>query len=201
MNTRKKNLWTVFFVCLVAVYAVSLYNEAGILPVGVVVGSMMGGLIGWRKTTSFQPADPKKLVPLYLLMLCLFNIHVGEEYISHFNQAVALISGKFWPDDQFTFFIALLGQTIWVFGALSLWLKQAFGNFILWFMIVGMILGEPTHLLLFPVIRMFQTGNGYEYFAGMYTALFPMIPAILALLIIVKEHKEYLLRQKATDNK
>jgi hypothetical protein len=44
-----------------------------------------------------------------------------------------------------------------------------------------MILGEPTHVLLFPVMRMAQDDVGYGYFSGMYTALFPMIPAILAL--------------------
>ena len=190
MSQRRKNLFTAFFVGLVAVYATSLYLEAGILPVGIVCGSMMGGLIGWRKTTSDNPANPKKIVPLYLLMLCLFNIHVGEEFVTHFNQAVALISGHYWPDNQFTFFIALMGPVIWVFGAFSLWLKQPFGNFICWFMIVGMILGEPTHLLLFPVIRLFQIG-GYGYFPGMYTALFPMIPAILMLVIIISDHKEY----------
>lgn len=56
-------------------------------------------------------------------------------------------------------------------------------------MIVGMILGEPTHLLVFPIVRMVQKGVGYEYFSGMYTALFPMVPAILALTVIIKDTK------------
>ena len=54
-------------------------------------------------------------------------------------------------------------------------------------MIVGMILGEPAHLLVFPVVTMFQTGGSYSYFSGMYTALFAMIPAILMLAEIVRE--------------
>jgi hypothetical protein len=36
---------------------------------------------------------------------------------------------------------------------------------------------------------MVKLGVGYTYFSGMYTALFPMIPAILALVMIVKERK------------
>jgi len=150
---------------------------------------MMGGMIGWRKTTARQPADPYKLVPLYLLLQALFYIHVGEEMATHFNQEIASISGHPWSDTANTYLIAFIGPMIWVFAAWSLWKGQAFGNFILWFMIVGMILGEPTHLLVFPIVRMVQKGVGYEYFSGMYTALFPMVPAIMALTVIIKDTK------------
>jgi hypothetical protein len=186
---RKINLWSILFVTLVIVYGVTLYTQAGILPVGVIAGSMMGGMIGWRKTTARQPADPYKLVPLYLLLQALFYIHVGEEMATHFNQEIASISGHPWSDTANTYLIAFIGPMIWVFAAWSLWKGQAFGNFILWFMIVGMILGEPTHLLVFPIVRMVQKGVGYEYFSGMYTALFPMVPAIMALTVIIKDTK------------
>lgn len=43
-------------------------------------------------------------------------------------------------------------------------------------MIVGMIVGEPTHVLVFPVVRMLQEAVGYTYFHAMYTALLPMVP-------------------------
>ena len=43
-------------------------------------------------------------------------------------------------------------------------------------MIVGMIVGEPTHVLVFPVVRMLQEGVEYTYFHAMYTALLPMVP-------------------------
>jgi hypothetical protein len=192
LTPKQINIWTVFLVSLVTVYGISLYSQAGLLPVGVIVGSMMGGLIGWRKTTALHPADPYKVVPLYLLLQCFFFIHVAEEAVSPipFNQMIATISGTAWPDTEFTFLIALIGPVVWVFGAWSLWLRQPFGNFILWFMIVGMIVGEPTHLLIFPVVSMNKFGIGYEYFSGMYTALFPMIPAILALVFIISDHKK-----------
>lgn len=115
---------------------------------------------------------------------------MGEESLTSFNKAIASITGTQWPGREFTFLIALIGPVVWVFGAFSLWLRQPFGNFILWFMIVGMILGEPTHFVVFPVIVMNEFGGGYQYFSGMYTALFPMIPAILALATIIKDNKE-----------
>jgi len=187
---RRTNLWSALFITLVIIYGITLYTQAGLLPVGVIAGSMMGGMIGWRKTTAYTPADPYKLVPLYLLIQALFYVHVGEETITHFNRGIAEISGHPWGDAEFSYFIAFLGPIIWVFAAWSLWKRQAFGNFILWFMIVGMILGEPTHILVFPVVRMIKDGVGYEYFSGMYTALFPMVPAILALAVIIKDYKK-----------
>jgi hypothetical protein len=185
LTTRQRNLWTVLIVALVVVYGASLWQQAGLLPLGVIVGSMMGGLVGWRKTTSRVPADPAYHVPLFLLMLALFYLHVGEEGLTGFNRAVASISGHEWRDGPFTLLIGLLGPTVWVFGAWSLWKRQPFGNFIYWFMVVGMIIGEPTHLLVFPVMKMWQTGGGYGYFSGMYTALFPMVPALIALPHII----------------
>jgi hypothetical protein len=188
LTGKEVNLWSALFVALVVLYATTLYTEAGLLPVGVIAGSMMGGLIGWRKTTARHPADPYQVVPLYLLLQALFYFHVGEEALTGFNRQIAAISGVPWSDRDFTLFIAFIGPVTWVHAAYSLWARQAFGNFVLWFLIVGMIVGEPTHLVVFPVARMVQQGVGYEYFSGMYTALFPMIPAILALVIILKSH-------------
>jgi hypothetical protein len=190
LTVKQMNLWTALLVSLVAVYAIALYMQAGLLPVGVIVGSMMGGIIGWRKTTARYPGDPYTLVPLYLLLLAFFYIHLGEESLTSFNQAIAAITGTPWPDREFTFFISLIGPIVWVAGALSLWYRQPFGNFLLWFLIVGMILGEPTHFLVFPVVFMNKFGGGYRYFSGMSTALFAMIPAILALATIIKDHRE-----------
>jgi hypothetical protein len=106
-----------------------------------------------------------------------------------FNQAIAAISGTPWSDAEFTLLINLIGPIIWVFGAWSLWRRQPFGNFILWFMAIGMILGEPAHLLVFPVVAMNKFGIGYQYFSGMYTALFPMIPAILVVTTILRDNR------------
>ncbi|MFD5424688.1 hypothetical protein [Streptomyces sp. NPDC127084] len=190
LTDRQRNLWSVLLVALVAVYGVTFFRQAGsMLPVTVVVGSMVGGMIGWRRTTSRRPADPAYHVPLFLLMLALFYAHVGEEALTHFNQGVAGITGEPWPDGPFTTFIGLFGMVVWVFAAWSLWHGGAFGNFVLWFLIVGMIIGEPTHLVVFPVVKMLQDGGDYSYFSGMYTALFPTVVAVIALRQILRAHR------------
>jgi hypothetical protein len=191
LTSRQANLWMTLFAALVVVYGVQLYAQGGIMPVGIICVAMMAGLIAWRRTTARHPADPHKLVPLYLLLLCLFYFHVGEEVVSPipFNQAIAAISGTPWADTKFTLLINLIGPIIWVFGAWSLWKRQPFGNFILWYMSIGMIMGEPAHLLVFPVVAMHKFGIGYQYFPGMYTALFPMIPAILVVTTILRDER------------
>lgn len=185
-SLHRRRLWAVLFVALVVGYAVTLYAQAGLLVVGVVGGSMMGGMIGWWHTTSRLPADPARILPLMLLMLGLFYIHVGEETLTGFHQAIAALTGGVWPEDEFLLIIALAGPAVWFFAAWSLWHRQAFGNFVLWFLVVGMILGEPAHVLIFPVVMMAKEGGGYAYFSGMYTALFAMIPAILILVELLR---------------
>ncbi|MFT6272157.1 MAG: hypothetical protein ACJA0F_000995 [Dinoroseobacter sp.] len=189
MSQRQRLSWGMLFVAATAIYGVILFNQAGPLPVLIIVGSMLGGLIGWWITTSRVPADPSWSVPLLLLLLTFFYIHVGEEALTDFNGMISEISGVPWADFEFLLLIGLAGPIIWFFAAWSLWNKQPIGNFIFWFLIVGMILGEPTHLLVFPILRMQMLGIGYEYASGMYTALFPMIPAILALVKIIGDHR------------
>ncbi|MFD7614221.1 HupE/UreJ family protein [Streptomyces sp. NPDC059828] len=51
LTDKQRNLWSVLLVALVAVYGVPFFRQAGsMLPVKVVVGSMVGGMIGWRRT-------------------------------------------------------------------------------------------------------------------------------------------------------
>ncbi len=191
LTDRQRRLWAVLFVVCVVLYAVPLLRQAGPLPVVVIVGSMLGGMVGWWRTTSRRPADPARAVPLFLLLLTFFYIHVGEEALTDFSGAIAAITGVPWREPDFMLLIGLLGPAVWFLAAWSLWRRQPAGNFVFWFLIVGMILGEPTHLLVFPFVAMAKFGIGYEYFSGMYTALFPMIPAILALVQLVTDHREW----------
>jgi hypothetical protein len=189
LTTRQLNLWTLLFVATVTVYAVNLYRQTGPVPVAIIAGSMIGGMVGWRLTTAHRPADPAWSVPLFLLLLAMFYLHVGEEALTDFAKAISGITGTPWSERDFMIVIALVGPMFWFAAAWSLWKRQPFGNFIFWFLIVGMILGEPAHVLTFPIMAMRTYGIGYEYFSGMYTALFPMIPAIIALVTIVGEHR------------
>jgi hypothetical protein len=185
MTTRQRGLWIVLIVTFVVTYGTTLYIQAGFAPVGIIVGSMMGGMAGWLKTTANRPADPRVILPPYLLMLSLFLIHVDEEYLFDFRGRIAAVFHSHWSEPDFVLLIALVGPMVWILGGIGLWLRHPLGNFIVWFMLVGMILGEPTHLLVFP----FLEGGRYHYFPGMWTALFPMVPAVYAVWRIFADHR------------
>ena len=187
LDSRQKVMWSAAFVVFVTLYGVTLYSQAGFMPVVIIVGSMIGGLIAWLRTSAVTPVDRMKVVPIYLLMLALFYFHVGEEGLTAFAHGIAIISGNPWTESDFIYVIGLLGPAIWVAAALGMWLRQPWGDFLVWFMIVGMILGEPAHHVIFPVVAAVKLGIGYTYFSGMVTALFPMIPAIILLRGIVAD--------------
>jgi hypothetical protein len=185
MTPRQQRLWIVLIIAFVATYGTTLYIQAGFGPVGVIVGSMMGGMVGWLKTTAKRPADPRTILPLYLLMLGLFMVHVGEEYLWDFWTRIGAVFHSTWSERDYVFLIVLAGPMVWIVGGIGLWLRHPLGNFIAWFMFVGMILGEPTHVLLFPLLE----GGRYHYFPGMWTALFPMVPAIYAVWRMRADHR------------
>jgi len=196
LTRRATILWSLGFFAFVTLYGLTLYSQAGFLPVVIIVGSMFGGLFAWLRTTAVVPANRLKVVPLYLLMLALFYIHVGEEGVSGFAHGIALISGVPWSEASFLEIIGLVGPAIWVAAALGMWLRQPWGDFLVWFMIVGMILGEPTHHIVFPVMAAIKLGVGYTYFGGMITALFPMIPAIVLAASIFADSRATAPRQE-----
>ena len=49
-----------------------------------------------------------------------------------------------------------------------------------------MIIGEPTHYLVFPLLE----GGRFHYFPAMWTALFPMIPAIYGAALLIKGYRK-----------
>ena len=91
------------------VYGATLFAEGGPLPTFVIIGSMIGGMIGWWRTTARRPVDPARAVPLVLLLLALFYVHIGEETLTGFNQAIAILTGKRWNDHDFILLIGLIG--------------------------------------------------------------------------------------------
>ena len=168
---------TLLSVALVAVfiptYATLLYLQAGFMVVGIVAGSMVAGFAIWLRTTLRRPPAAQAILPAYLLALVLFLLHVLEEYAFDFAGRIAAAAHVRWTEAQFVEVIVLLGPAIWIAGALGIYKRHPLGNFVAWFFFVGMMLGEPTHMLVFP----FMEGGRYHYFPGMWTALFPMVPA------------------------
>ncbi len=157
----------------IGVYAITLYRQAGTLVVGIVAGSMVVGFVVWLRTTLRRPPAPEAILPAYLLGLFLFLVHVLEEYAFDFAGRIAAAAHVRWTETQFVEVIVLLGPAIWIAGAAGIYRRHPLGNFVAWFFFLGMLIGEPAHLLVFPLLE----GGRYHYFPGMWTSLFPMAPA------------------------
>ena len=170
---RETRISVAIVAVFIPTYATMLYLQAGLMVVGIVAGSMVAGFAIWLRTTLRRPPAASAILPAYLLALVLFLLHVLEEYAFDFAARVAAAAHVRWTEAQFVEVIVLLGPAIWVAGAVGIYKRHPLGNFIAWFFFVGMIVGEPTHMLVFP----FMEGGRYHYFPGMWSALAPMVPA------------------------
>ncbi|WP_172195726.1 hypothetical protein [Saccharibacillus qingshengii] len=178
----KKAFYAIGVAIFIAVYAGLFYNQAGLRPMLIVCGSMAGGMVLWLKTTFRTPVDPSRLLPVYLLTLSLslFFLHITEEFITDFSGSINTIFGSNWTLSDFSLLIVLLGPVIWISGAVGLYYRNPVGYYLAWFVFFGMLIGEPTHYLVFPIVQ----GGGYTYFSGMWTALRLWISPLLLLVKI-----------------
>lgn len=166
--------WAALIAVGVATYATVLYRQAGLLVVGIVCGAMAAGFVVWLRTTARRPADPDVVLPSYLLTLALFMAHVLEEHLTDFAGRIDRAAHVQWAPHDFVLLIVLVGPALWIAGAVGLRYRHPVGNYLAWFMFVGMFLGEPAHVLVFP----FLEGGRYHYFPGMWTSLLPLVPAV-----------------------
>lgn len=183
-SPRSRWLYLGLAVAFFVLYTANLYRQAGLQPTLIVSGSMVGGMIGWLATTWRRPAEPRLIVPIYLTTMALFFVHVLEEYLFDFAGRISALFELTWPETDFVTTIMLLGPIIWLGATIGLLRRNPFANFIAWFILFGMVLGEPAHLV-FPLVA----GGDYHYFPGMWTALMPMVTAILGLAVIIGDHR------------
>ena len=125
------------------------------------------------------------ILPIYLMTLVTFYMHLLEEHLFNFAHRLSLAAGINWVDFNFNMLILLVGPMIWVGAAVLLYYRNPFGNYIVWFFFFGMIIGEPTHFV-FPIL---EGGERYHYFPGMWTALLPLVTALYGMFWLVVDYR------------
>jgi len=141
------------------------------------------------------------------------QIHIVEEYLTGFGPAMSRLFNIPWSEKDFLMVFALVGPTIFTLTTLGLYYRIPIAGFIAWFIFIGPGVAEFTHFI-FPLLEpqlqpanshaISQTINGTEianmpnyyfkttgtyYFAGMWTAILPMIPGIYAIYRLTKEYR------------
>jgi hypothetical protein len=200
-------------VFVIAVAAMG-YRYIGLPPVVIVGGSGFIGLVAWSKTYLKKPTSPDIILPWFLLTVAALELHMMEEYLTGFGPAMSRLFNITWTERGFLLVFAFVGPAIYALTAIGLFYRIRFAGFLAWFIFIGPGVAEFTHFI-FPVLRpaiaadvpqnvshLFPNGiytpnmpnyylqtTGHYYFAGMYTAVLPMIPGIYGIYRVVKEHR------------
>ncbi|MGE3466504.1 MAG: hypothetical protein AB7J13_06180 [Pyrinomonadaceae bacterium] len=192
------------------------YWYIGIPPVVIVGGSGVIGMMMWYRTYLKHPTDPKIILPLFLLTVTALEIHMIEEYLTAFGPAMSRLFDISWTERSFLLVFAFTGPILYTLTAIGLYYRFPFAGFLAWFIFIGPGVAEFTHFI-FPLLQpaiephnaetisqtvsngsfvanmpnyYFKTTGTY-YFSGMYTAILPMIPGILAIYKVVKASNAY----------
>lgn len=197
-------------VCIVAA-ATAGYELIGMPPVVIVGGSGLVALIAWSRTYLKRPTTPGIILPVFLLTVAALEAHMTEEYLTKFGPAMSRLFNIPWTERGFLLVFAFIGPALYALTALGLFYRVRFAGFLAWFIFIGPGVAEFTHFI-FPLLRpalspehaqpvshLFANGayiaempnyyihaTGTYYFAGMYTAVLPMIPGIYAIYRLLK---------------
>lgn len=183
--TRLEKLYLALVATFVVTFVVVFTTEAGLVPTLIVGGSMAVAAVIWGRTSLRRPPEPRRVLPIYLIVASLLMLHITEEYVFHFGPRVAVLTGATWSEREFLFSIGFWLPVVWISGAALIALRHPIGGFVTWFIFVGMIFGEPAHLLVFPIWE----GGRYHYFPGMWTALIPLVPAVWGMWVMVDDYR------------
>lgn len=156
----------------------------GALPAIIFLVFLVGSLLPWRLTTFGRPADPKRIVVPYLLAVIFFIVHVFEEDLTELYVAMSEVTGQDIPEFNIMLVAAFIGPTIWLSVLILFYLKTEIGNYLVWAFIVAMTVTELAHFV-FPFIA----EGRVTYSPGLYTALLPLIPALVCAHRLVRESR------------
>lgn len=144
--------------------------------------AFVGGLALWLTTTYRTPVDPGTIMGPYLVTVIAFIVHVSEEYVSHIERTLALISGVAITQADFLIVAAFAAPIIWLTGAVMVLRGWAFGYFLVSTFLFGMMFGEVSHVA-FP----FMEDGTFHYSAGMLTAVLPITSAWYTFILVRRE--------------
>lgn len=189
--TTKNTIYFLIAATISVGFTTHLFHTADLLPTLIIGFCALGcGIVFWLFTSFNQPTDPALLLPPYLVTAALLMLHIVEEQVFEFGPMIGGITTGIWTAEQFLWTIGFLFPVVWIFGAYAIARRNPLGGFVSCFIFTGMLLGEPTHLLIFPVREAILHGGGYDYFPGMWTALAPLITGLWGIAIVVTEARK-----------
>jgi len=214
-STPVQVLSVLFALSFMAIAMAAGYWEIGWPPVLIVGGSGIVGSLLWWKTYLRKPLDPNVVLPPFLLTVAALEVHMIEEYLTHFGPAMSRLFNISWSERSFLMIFAFIGPAIYSLTALGLFRKVPIAGFFMCFIFIGPGVAEFVHFIL-PALRpdvapqlvqnvsgtvgsgrfiaempnYYFGATGRYYFPGMYTAILPMIPGIYGVTRLVKAKRD-----------
>ncbi|RDY58719.1 hypothetical protein [Flagellimonas nanhaiensis] len=183
MNSKSVSLGIVVLINILFIGSAFIF--LGKIPALIFSSASIGGFLLWIFTTFRTPISTRKIIVPYLFTVMLFIIHVYEEYITDFEVAMTEITGFHMLEKNFVTIAAFAAPILWVTGAILIIKETRVGHYLLCFFFVAMTISELSHFV-FPFIH----DGTFHYVSGMYTAIFPLIPASYGLYIMMESVKK-----------
>jgi hypothetical protein len=206
LTATTRRLYVALALTTAVLAAITVYARLGLPPALILGGSAVVGTLLWRTTYLDRPTDPAVILPLFLLTVAALEVHMIEEYLARFGPAMSRLFNIGWPEKSFLLVFAFAGPIVYLLTALGLYRRVRIAGVVACFIFVGPGVAEFTHFI-FPLLRpavlpdvataISQTvgkgtfvadmpnyyvgTTGRYYFAGLYTAILPMIPGIYAI--------------------
>jgi hypothetical protein len=198
----------------IVVSGIQGYRNIGLPVVIIVGGSGVAGFVLWYKTYLKRPVDPAIILPLFLLTVAALEIHMCEEYFAGFGPAMSRLFDITWSERTFLMIFTFIGPVLYSLTALGLYKRVPIAGYIACFIFIGPGVAEFSHFIfpflkpdLLPEINATISQNvkgiyisgmhnywykttGHFYFAGMYTAILPMIPGIYGIWTLIKTQRK-----------
>jgi hypothetical protein len=213
-TTKKTQIISLLIAAIFIVVAgIQGYRNIGLPVVIIVGGSGLAGFVLWYKTYLKRPVDPAIILPLFLLTVAALEIHMCEEYLTGFGPAMSRLFDITWSERTFLMIFAFIGPVVYTLTALGLYKRVPIAGYFACFIFIGPGVAEFSHFI-FPLLKpdllpdinatisqnvkgVFISGmhnywfktTGHFYFAGMYTAILPMIPGIYGILTLIKANR------------
>ncbi len=195
---------TAIFVLMLMVSGLTFfYWQIGLAPVFIIGIPGIFTYAFWYMTFLKKPTDPAVILPPFLATVAGFTFHLIEEYLGHYAPAISRIFNFGWTERLFFVVICcLLGGLSLI--AIGLYYQKVVAGFV-GMLFISTRLAELS-LFIFPFIKpqlqpqtaspiserisgsfvadmpnYYYYTTGHYYFPGMYTILFPLLPAVFTL--------------------
>jgi hypothetical protein len=204
-TTVKERLACIAAIAALVVGCVTFfYLGLGLVPVYIVGGPGLLAVLFWYRTYLKRPTDPATIVPLFLITVAGFEIHLVEEYLGHYAPAISRLFNIGWTDRAFVVICFLLAAVLCLVSV-GLYYRKAAAGFVACLFLFTRL--AELGLFVFPLLRPalqpdaahpisqsvasgtfvadmpnhYWRITGSYYFPGMYTVALAILPALYTL--------------------